>query len=623
VPRIRPALSALAVALPALLAPPSFAKPEKDLAERALVTLERGVKSGDFDIRALAIEGLGLAPKARAVGVVKDALKDPQWKVRSAAIGALKALKDNAWQAETALSVCDMAVDPATGIFPLIEGLGPSKGAELVVKALEAKDCPRPERYTKLFVLKGDAWTLAAMKVGLKVKTQTVRAAFEAELAALPFSVAPSVYKDAIAKYPLDLQRVIVSRLATDPAAADLKDLAFIKPLIKSTDADLVFRVSALLGARGDASGKAALVSALSSADLAARLTALRSLVKIADAQVFELMKDKIKADDTPYEELILAYEVYLGSGSKKLADYLENRLQDTNIDKRAAAVYFLARVKGVDALNDLHPFIVTKAARPIFLSACHAIGELAQRSSIPILRDALTRETDKDLKVVMLETLAKMKDIEVIPVASLYIRDRDPDVRRASVRALIAVPDASSAADLEIATRDMVKDIRELAFFALIEQAPVERLSMFDKSLEWLPPEALTTFVKKHGDNARPHLKLALTYKRDDLRATAWSLLGTLSKPVQLEVSKELLATNERQSLRLLAISRIVELEGKQAISTLEAFVKDSDDKVRVLIIASLGRLGHKDGIKALVDGLDDPSEHIRVAVAGAVLRL
>ncbi len=614
----------ISLSLPALLALPAAAKPDKVLAERALTTLERGVKSGDFDIRALAVEGLGLAPKARALAIVKDALKDPQWKVRSAAISALRELKDNAWQTETALSVCDMAVDPETGIFPLIENLGPAKGVELVVKALEAKDCPKPERYARLFVLKGNDWLIAAMKAGLKVKTASVKSAFEAELAALPLYAAPVVYKDAIAKYPLDLQRVIVSRLATDPAAETLKDLAFIKPLLKSTDADLVFRVSALLGARGDASGKANLVAALAAPELEKRLTALRSLVKVADAAVYELMKEKIRAEETPYEELILAYTVYLGSGSTKLVSYLENRLQDTNIDKRAAAVHFLARVKGADALNDLHPLIQTKAARPVFLAACNAIGELAQRSSIPVLAEALTRETDKELKLAMLDTLAKMKDAEVIAAASPYIQDPDADVRRAVVKVLIAIPDASGIPFLELRSKtERVREIREMASFALLDQDPENRMMLFSELIEWLSPDALKTFVKRHGDKTKTHLLTALAYKRDDLRTTAWALVGTLSKPVQRDLVLELLTRNERQTLRLLAISRLVEIEGKNAIPSLEAFVKDADDKVRVLVIASLGRLGHKDGIKALTDSLDDPSEHIRVAVAGAVLRL
>jgi len=616
---------ATALALPfavLAIAPSAFAKPDKDLIEKSMLTLERGAKAGDFDVRALAIEGLGNGDKKRALTPVKDALVDPQWNVRSAAIGALRALKDPQWEKEAQKAVCEMGVDPELGVIPLVEDLGPAKAVPIILKGLEAKDCPRPDRYVMAFIRKGGDWFVPAFKAGLKSPSADVKAAFDKELPTLPLVAALPLYKEGFAKYPPELQKSLLRRLA-EAKVEDVQDIGFVKPLLKSSkDADTQFQLAYLLALRGDASGKATLVAALSGTSVVQKVLSLQALEKIADAEIYELMKSIIKDRETPYEQLILAYRVYLKSGSTKLVSYLEGELNNTDVPQRAAAVYFLGMAKGKAALAELHP-LLNNSPDTIRMAAAHAVGELASRESIPVIRDALARETNKTMKLALLEALAAIKDAEIIPVARFYIADSDVDVRRMAVKALVGVPDASSAADLEIASRDRQKDIREMALFAIIEQDPENRLRQFGTSLEWLAPDALYAFVTKHGDKAQSHLKMTLASNRDDLRSIAWALTKKLSEPVQIAIATDIATRNERQALRLAALQRLVELQGKDAIPTLEAFAKDPDDKVRVLAIASLGRLNYKPGIEALRASLDDPSERVRVAVAGAVLKL
>jgi HEAT repeat protein len=161
------------------------------------------------------------------------------------------------------------------------------------------------------------------------------------------------------------------------------------------------------------------------------------------------------------------------------------------------------------------------------------------------------------------------------------------------------------------------------MALFALIEQDPENRFLMFEKSLEWLAPDAFTGFVQRHGDKVKRHVAFTLTLARDDLRSAAWRATELLSKAAQSEIATGIAAKNERQALRIAAIERLVELDGKNAAATLEAFVKDGDEKVRVFAIAQMARIGHKAGVSAVSGDLDDPSERVRVAVATALIRL
>ncbi|MFO0747426.1 MAG: HEAT repeat domain-containing protein [Myxococcota bacterium] len=600
----------------------AFAKPDKAMTENAITILERGAKAMDFDVRAMAVESLGYAPRARALPIVKDALADPQWKVRAAAITALKTLKEGSWEAEVAKSVCDPMVDADFGVLPLLDGVGAKAGVPIVMRGLDGKDCPRPERYVKAFLRKGGDWLVLGMAAGLTAKSADTRAAFEKELPTLPFASALPIYKDArngYAKYSPELQKTILQRLRDDES---VKDVAWVKVGLKSKDADVVFHTAVLLGLRGDAAGKSVLMPVLDGQDAGRRVLALKALAPIASADVFERMKPIIKNRETPYDELILAYAIYMKSGSPKLVSYLEGELENTDVPARAAAVYYLGQVKGRAALADLTG-LLGNGPQVIKLAAASAIGRLGLREAIPVLRDALARETNKEMKLAELAALASIKDAEIIPVARFYVTDPDNDIRLAAVKVLTVAPDASSVPDLELAARDRQKEIRELALFTLVDQDPEGRFMLFERAMEWLDAPTFRAFVERHGDKAQRHLRAALASPRDELRAAGFGALDVVSKDLRRTILVELALKSDRPALRLSALDKLVAEEGKAAIPTLETLVKDQDEKMRVQAIAYMGRLGHKPAIEALQGSLGDSAERIRVAAAGALLRL
>jgi len=601
-------------------APAAQAKPDKETAQKATEILERGAKAMDFDVRAMAIESLGFAPKATALPIIKDALADPQWKVRAAAITALRQHKDLAWELEVMKSACDPMVDVDFQLLPLVEPLGADKAVALVLRGIDKKDCARPERWVEAFARKGGDWLVVGMNAGLAAKAVETRVPFEKKLPALPLQAALPVYVKGFAKYPLELQKTIVERVRDD---LSVKDVAFIKVALKPKgDPDLAFHAAVALGLRGDAQGRAALMVALDGADATRRTLALKALAPIADAAAYERMKPIIKDRETPYEQLILAYAIYMKSGSPKLVSYLEGELENTDLPQRAAAVYYLGQVKGRAALADLTT-LLGNAPEVIKLAAASAIGRLGLRDGIPVLRDALARETDKAMKLALLDALAAIKDAEIIPVARFYVTAPDPEVRLKAVKALTIAPDPSSVPDLELAAKDRMKEVRELAFFALVDQDPEGRFMLFEKALEWLDGASFQGFVQRHQDRAARHLRAALASPRDDLRAVAMSSLALVSKGLRAEILTELAARSDRQAVRLVAIDKLVAEQAKAAIPTLEALVKDGDEKIRVAAIAHLGKLGHKPAIEALVGSLADTAERIRVAAAGALLRL
>ena len=112
-----------------LLAPTASAKLSKEMSIRAVQTLRSATQSGDFKTRAMAVRGLGKAPKKDALATVKEALEDPQWQVRRATISALLQLKDRSWEKAIIDAMRSQSLGPKEEVLPLLAPLGTKTAA--------------------------------------------------------------------------------------------------------------------------------------------------------------------------------------------------------------------------------------------------------------------------------------------------------------------------------------------------------------------------------------------------------------------------------------------------------------------------------------------------------------
>lgn len=601
-----------------LLAPPVLAKPDKELVERAATTLERGVKSGDFDTRAAAVAGLGNLPKKRAMPLVTDALTDPQWAVRAAAIGALRDLRDTrAWEAAVIEALRDLKIDVSLGSLPLLEPLGPKRGAALLAKALRTKDFPKPERVAIALAQRGGDWMVEGYRAALRARGPFVEA-FEAQLTRLPLPDALPLWKDGLTQRSPEVQRELLARLAAH--AGEPIDVAFIVPLLKSDDANIAFETARLLARHDNRAGRAVLIAAAESADDARRLAALRALEPIATADLFDIVRPIVTDRSADLDLLLAAYAIFHKGKNPKLAAYLDGQLTNTDINQRAAAVAYIGEVKGRAAIDDLVPLL---GAGPLVIrvQAARSLGRLGQRAAIPPLQRALQSATDKEFKLALLAALADVKDAEIIPVVRFYLNDFDKDVQRAAVRALAAVPHETGVPDLEQALQSRDREIRVMALEALVKQDPERNLRQFTSALQWIDPGFVTDLVKAWKGQARPHLEAALASSRDDMRATAMAALRHLDKADQEAITAALVRDGKRDELRLASLDRYVELAGRGASPLLGELARGGHAGLKVAALEHLGRIAPKDHLDLLTAALDDPAERLRVIAAGALV--
>ncbi|PKN57571.1 MAG: hypothetical protein CVU56_10335 [Deltaproteobacteria bacterium HGW-Deltaproteobacteria-14] len=611
----------LVAALVPLVAPSASARKQVDeVVERAIKNLERGVKSGDFDTRALAVRGLGHAPKKEALPLVKDALADPQWKVRRAAIEALGDLKEKRlWEQALLAAIADVKIDADTGVMPLLAPLGPKKGVDMLMKALRDPKFPKPERYAAALARLGGDWMVTGYKAALKLLKGESRTPFEVEYTKLRLPDALPLYKDKLDRQEIGVQKVVLDRIE----ALDGKiDVGFLKVLLRSKDEAIAFQTAALLARHGNAAGKGLLVEAAKGQDEQKQLAALVALSPIASADLFDIVRPIVKDRSANIDLLLAAYRIFFKGGNPKLAAYLENELTNTDVNMRAAAVAFIGEVKGHAAISDLVPLL---GAGPLVIrvQAAGSLGRLGQRDAIPALRDALNVAHETEFKVALLDALADIKDAEILDVVRFYIQERDADVRRAAVRAIVSVPTDEGLRDLEQVLSDRDREIRTMALRAIVERAPDRFIKQYEQALTWIEPSFVSDLADQWKGKARPHVELALDSSRDEMRSEGLRALKLLPKVDQLAVLAGLVKDAKREEMRLVALTKLVEVQGKDALPLVVELATSGDAKMRVAALAIIGERGGKEQ-DALLRGLvDDSAEAIRVAASSALLSL
>ena len=614
-------IAALVIGLVASSA--ATAKVAKESTERAVATLQSAVASGDFATRALAIEGLGAVPSKQKKAVlpkVKEALKDPQWQVQRAAIAAILRLKDKSWEAAILAAMSNEALDAATEVLPLLAPLGEKNTLKVLKKALDDPAFKKPERYIDALADTSGSQVVKAWEMGLKLKKGVAaRAAFEAKLPELPLPDAVPLYKKLIKKMSPQVQARILDRILEHE---EVMDIGFMTPLLKAEDPEVVFRIAAALAIRGDASGKPVLVEALQSDDRTRKLTALRALNGIASEDLFNHLKPIAYADDSDVELLRAAYEVYATAQYVKLGPHLESRLDSTEIERRAAAVRVLGRVKGRAALQALHP-LLQDGSDLIRREAAGAIADIAQLESVEPIGVALYNEREQSVRVALITALGRIRVPEAVPPLQAYIYDGDDVVREAAVRALVAIRHESAVELLKLKLGDRSETIRRAVVEGLIDLGPKRYMTEFRQSLPWIGVASFERLVRTHRGEMLDHIEAALASDREDLRAAALDHLARVGAEQRAGVYRKLALTGDRPATRVAGVEGIVATDGGNAVETLSTLARDRDMLVQVAAVLALGQVGAVEQEALLFELTDSTTERVRVAAGWSLLRL
>ncbi len=310
-----------------------------------------------------------------------------------------------------------------------------------------------------------------------------------------------------------------------------------------------------------------------------------------------------------------------LGSPAKEVADAAERAL--TTIGKPAYERILKAlRIHG------------NAASR---LVCARLAVELGGLSAKPDLLAAIMSDSNGGVRVACVEALANLKDpLTVAPIATA-LADKEESVRAAVIRALVAM---GAGKQLEKKFLECCTDsgwrVRQAAVEALGSvDSPMARAALVRRLIE-----DSDNNVRKSAENAikqsGPEKVSAAFAAERSYHDLCWMAAadGTIAETAGAEVTKagreaapalrQSLASAEHEKVRTAAVRLLAAIEGKRALSDLQAaLLKDKSSVVRVASIEELAKLGDAGAIAALILILEDSDVAVRASAIRAIGKL
>jgi len=560
-------------------------------------------------VRARAIKALPRFAGKDWAAYLKEAMQDPQWVVRKAAIQVLAPRGDaNALKAasdalrDSSLPIEEDAFDLLSTIREtdarsmvlavLLDPSAPTR--EKLMRAVLARELPEQEAFFTALLARGDEW--AASKLA-EVRREYRRALVERLLRVKE----PKVHQKVL-KFLFD------SRLSVD--------LNLVRPLLKSPDSEVRNLAAELLASAGD-TGAAKLLLPLADGDQEAQLRFLRAAASAPSSDLIGRLK-RFLAPETPAELLVHVYRAFAGSDDQEVRQRVEEDLKSTNMARRVAATAAVGKLMGPRALPRLYELLVDGSPL-VRRHAAEAIGELAQAESVEVLERAL-RDTEREVRLAVMKALGKIHDKSVVGVASFAVYDNDPEIRKAAILAVCDVNHESAMPILRVNVEDPDPDIRYNVFRAMVYLDPKQAMEYFDRAIAGLKGDDLVALTETYKDAFLPFLQKAAQSER------AWARLGSLRAVRLLPAAekaflKEVAATDPYSDARRAAIARLAELSCPDAMEVADAVAADKDAEVRIAAIGVMERCGDNSVIEKLKGALLDLEENVRVAAAAALM--
>jgi HEAT repeat protein len=623
-------LTFLVVALAIVVAAPAFARGKKaskktkvglgaDLENEVYAVLERGTRSADMETRAASVENIARIRPDKVKDYVVDALKDPQWIVRYAAIKALITMKNNAYRDMLGAAVANSTLyeKPERSPLNLILSLPATEAIQLMEEALVKVEDVRDIILKEIF--KKDSPLAKQFYEGLR-KVPPVKAWVMNNL---------QIFQDK-GMYPLLVKTI--PELSKEELLKVFKffedldasyDTEFITKYLKDKDEEIVEAAAYILALRGDKMAVELLLPMCDENDVHRQLRCLRGVRGIpTHPEVQERAKLFLYGDPDP-DVLYAVYDIFSLAKDDSIYERMLQRLESTNLGHRAAAVYFIGRLKGNRALPQLHELL--RDGSPIIrLRAAQAIGELRQAESIPALADALRNDADNAVKKELVIALGNIADKGIIQVVSFLIFD--PVVRQEAIDALCKVHHREAIATLRnVLQTQFTKEQRTEALTAIIRISPAEGFDIFKGCLGWLPAGFLTKMAETHKGEFLSYLKAGLKSINDAVRKEAVLAFRFMGPELELKVLERELFASKDNRLRVLILRRMAEIKGDKSIDLLKAFFKDENRELRLTSIDLASRQLKKESaeVATLRSMLLDPDESFRVAAGVALVNI
>ena len=323
-----------------------------DLYDQVFQVLERSARSGDRYTRSLAIEYYGTLDPKLTKAVAVDALKDPVFAVRMAAINVLITLRDKLYTEALYNELTNPKHDFERAIMPVLTRLADAEAIGLAHKAVHDEKVGNKNAIIDAFKKAPAKRMVAFFKPLLSDKDQSLAQGAANVVLTLKRKDAIPLLETLMKTGDQALQARVLEALAQYPKGTNLK---FVKKLLKSKDPALQMGAAEVLAHHGDRSGVKVLLPKLTSKVDAEVIRALDALVKVPGKDLFGPLRPFMVKRGISPEIMRRAMDIHFQAGDPKIKEHLMRFRRDDRIKVQAAAVYYLGLVDKGRALPSLH----------------------------------------------------------------------------------------------------------------------------------------------------------------------------------------------------------------------------------------------------------------------------
>ncbi len=622
--------SLLVIFLALSLAAPALARDKKglkaptgslqeDLANEIYAVLERSTRSADMETRSLAVLNLARVRPETIKDYVIDALKDPQWIVRYAAIKALIGLNNHAYREALGQAIANSVLyeNPKRSPLNLILSLPFDEAVQLLEEALTKVEDVRDIILKEIFK---EGSSLARQFYNGLRKVPAVQTWVMSNL---------QIFKDQ-EMYPLlvktatELQKAELLKVFKFLEDLDHKyDVTFLRGYLKDKDDQIRLGAAFILATRGEEEAVMMMLPMCDENDVQRQLRCLQAVKGLPTHPDVRERAKLFLYGDPKAEVLYAVYDIFTLAKDDSIYDRMLQRLQSTNLGHRAAAVYFIGRLKGNRSLPQLHE-LLRDGSGIIRLRATQAIGELRQAESVPYLADALRNDSDNQVRKEIVKSLGMIGDKSIVPVVAFLIFD--PVVRDEAINALTLVNHRDAIPTLRnVLQTQFTKEQRVAALSAIIRISPAESFDTFKNCLGWIPEGFLPDMAKELKGDFLAYLKAAMESINERVRNEAVLAFRFMEPELEQKVLERVLFSAKDTGLRVTILRRLSELRGQGSIDLVKAFFADENRDLRLAAIdlAATYVTPDSEETKALRGMLLDPDEAYRAAAAVSLLNI
>jgi len=588
-------------------------KTREESQRTAWPVLEKGLRSGDVLVRAIATQALYKVVNQDLEPYIQDALKDPDPGVQIAVTKALARM--NRGEADLFLDKLLRSLDPRVEegmLKELLQAFPQEKALQTLSQVL--------------------------LDEGVETRKPLLSALFSfgakptANIVAQGLKKGDKFFYDALSQIPKEIKIEVLVLLASDKDptvvasaltfARDNKvslPQAFLKGLLKSKDTVIKTLSAENLAMQGDATALPFLLGLVEgSQDDKARFLKAFIAAPNANAEVTKKL-EVFLSDETPEELLVLAYQAIASSTDDDMKRRIEGDIMSTTIKKRIAGVVAYPKLKGTRGLAMLHDLVQRDGNPTIRKLAAQAIGEIAQGESVPILERAL-RDPERDVRIKAVEALSKIRDKAVINVARYLVFDRDPEIRKKAIIAMCRVNHADALPVVRGLLHDQDPEIRYEVIRAFLSLDKDALKVLFEDAVSGLDAQRFLALAKEFGKDFLPFLEIASNCARPLIRSASIkgaSFAQDAQEDFLVRVAKEGKYADTRKEA-LLALSRV---SCEKALQLASSLFSDPHFEVRLAVADALHVCGNDEIVTILEDMLSDPEEVVRVSAATFLL--